>query len=179
MTSQQTPTEIFEHLEKTIQGYMEALDGYTDEQFVHKSADDVWSLGQMYEHLYITSNFFFFANTVRCLEQRKGQMGGEKNQYGDNIFKYNSFPPVKVKIPEVLRGPEPIAKTREDYRSLLEKVLADAKKLIEPVTHDAGNYKCFHPVFGWLNAHEWYHNMDMHFRHHLRQQKELESLAEV
>jgi hypothetical protein len=176
MTSHQTPTEIFQSLEKTIQGYIAALDGYTDEQFAHKTAKDVWSLGQMYEHLYVTANFFFLANTVRCLQQRKGQEGGEKNQYGDNIFKYNSFPPIKVKVPEGLGVPELIAKTRDEYKSLLKKVIEDAQKLIDAVTSDAGNYKCIHPVFGWLNAHEWYHNMDMHFRHHLRQQKELETV---
>jgi hypothetical protein len=177
MTASLTPAEIYVHLERTVRGYITALDTYTDDQFIFKSADEVWSLGQMYEHLYITSHYFFFANILRCFEHRKGQLGGERNQYGDNIFKYNSFPPVKVKIPEPLRGPEPVAKTREEYRVLLEKVITDAQKLIEPLTNDAGEYKCFHPVFAWLNAHEWYHNMEMHFRHHLRQQKELEALA--
>ena len=149
MTSSLSPLEIYEHLERVVKGYQEALDRYSDEQFTHKSAEDVWSLGQMYEHLVLTSNFFFLANTLRCLEQRKGQWGGEKNKYGDNIFEYNSFPPVKIKIPEAVRGPEPVAKTRAAYGPLLEKV---------------------------LNAREWYHNMEMHFKHHLRQQAELEGI---
>ncbi|MFN4146057.1 MAG: DinB family protein [Runella sp.] len=174
MTSQLTPQQIFDSLSQTISGYIAALDTYTDEQFAHKQADDVWSLGQMYEHLLVSANFFFLANTVRCLEQRKGQLGGEKNQYGDNLYKYNGFPPIKIKIPEVLRGPEPVAQNREDYRTLLAKVIEDAKKLVEPVANDAGQYKCLQPAFGWLNAHEWFHLLEMHFRHHLRQQKELE-----
>ena len=106
-------------------------------------------------------------------------MGGERNQYGDNLFKYNSFPPIKVKIPEAVRGPEPVAKTREEYRPLFQKIIMDADFLIEPVTKDAGEYKCLHPAFGWLNAHEWFHNLELHSRHHLRQQKELEGLALV
>ncbi|WP_428657863.1 DinB family protein [Runella sp.] len=176
MTSQLSPAEIYESLEKTITGYINALDGYTDEQFSYKPAEDVWSLGQMYEHLLLSANFFFLANTLRCLEQRKGQLGGEKNQYGDNLYKYNKFPPVKLKIPEVLRGPEPVAKSMDAYRIAFPKVLEDAKKLIEPVTKDAGQYKCIQPAFDWLNAHEWYHLMEMHFRHHLRQQAELEAI---
>ena len=174
MTSTLTPNEIFERLQQTINGYVAQLDNYTDAQFAHKSADDVWSLGQMYEHLYLSSTFFFMANTMRCLEQRKGQMGGEKNQNGDNVFKYNSFPPIKVKIPEALRGPEPVAKNRDDYRPLLENVVAETQKMIEPILADAGEYKCLQPVFGWLNAHEWLQAHEMHVRHHLRQQKELE-----
>lgn len=176
MTSQQTPNEIFEQLSNTLTHYITSLDGYTDAQFAHKSAEDIWSLGQMYEHLIVSGNFFFLANTLRCLEQRKGQIGGDKNQYGDNIFKYNSFPPIKVKIPEPLRGPEPVARNRQAYRPLLVKLLADAQQMLAPVAADAGDYKTMHPALGWLNAHEWFHSLEIHHRHHLRQQKELETL---
>jgi hypothetical protein len=102
--------------------------------------------------------------------------GGEKNQYGDNLYKHNGFPPIKIKIPAAVRGPEPVAKTRAEYKPLLEKIVADAEQLIVPVTDDLGEYKCIQPAFGWLNAHEWYHLMEMHFRHHLRQRAELETL---
>jgi DinB superfamily len=174
MTSTLTPQQIFDSLQQTIHGYMSALNGYTDEQFAQKPSESEWSLGQMYEHLYRSTNFFFLANTVRCLEQRKGQIGGDKNQYGDNLYKYNSFPPIKVKIPEVLRGPEPVAQDRANYAPHFAKILADAQKMIEAVAADDGQYKCIQPAFGWLNAHEWFHLMELHFRHHLRQQKELE-----
>lgn len=177
MTSQQTPAEIFESIEKTMNHYIVSLDGYTDEQFTHKSAEDVWSLGQMYEHLITTANFFFFANTLRCLEQRKGQLGGDHHPYAENAFKHNSFPPVKVKVPEGFGKVEIAAKSRAEYKPLLEKIIEDARKLVQPVTQDTGEYKCCHPIFEWLNAHEWFHNLDMHHRHHLRQQKELESLV--
>ena len=177
MTSQQTPSEIYSSLEITINRYIASLDKYTDEQFIHKPAEDVWSLGQMYEHVLMTANFSFLANTVRCLEQRKGQLGGEHNAYGDNVFKHNGFPPIKVKVPEGLGKIELIPKTQDEYREQLKKVLSDAKALIEPVANDAGEYKCYHPVFAWLNAHEWFHNLEMHSRHHLRQQKELEGIV--
>jgi len=179
MNSTLAPNEIFDRLQQTINGYVAKLDTYTDAQFAHKSAPDVWSLGQMYEHLYLSSSFFFIANTLRCLEQRKGQIGGKKNQNGDNIFKYNGFPPIKVAIPEVLRGPEPVAKSRDDYRALLANIIADTQKKVEPVLADAGEYKCLQPVFGWLNAHEWLHVHEMHLRHHLRQQKELEEWLKI
>jgi DinB superfamily len=179
MTSTRTPQAIFEHLNTTVTGYLTALDGYSDEQFNFKEADDIWSLGQMYEHLVLSGNFFFLANVVRCLEQRKGQIGGEKNQYGDNLYKHNSFPPIKVRIPEALRGPEPVAKSMESYRQSLVQIVTDAQKLIDTVTHDGGEYRCIQPAFGWLNAHEWYHLLEMHFRHHLRQQQELEVFAGV
>jgi hypothetical protein len=176
MTSQQLPAQILSNLKQTIEGYVIALDKYSDEQFSYKSAEDVWSLGQMYEHLSVSSTYFFLANIVRCLEQRKGQIGGEKNEYGNNLFKYNSFPPIKIRIPDVLRGPEPVAKTRDEYKVLFAQIVTDSERLVEPVANDLGEYKCIQPAFGWLDAHEWYHLMEMHFRHHLRQQAELETL---
>ena len=177
MTSQSTTKEIFDSLKATVNGYIEALESYSEVQFTHKEAEDIWSLGQMYEHLTLTGSYFFLANTQRCLDCRKGQLGGEKNQYGDNLYKYNQFPPIKIKIPEVLRGPEPVAKARSEYKFLLEKNLSDAEKLIGLIQNDKGEYKCIQPAFGWLNAHEWYHLMEMHFRHHLRQQTELEGFT--
>jgi len=175
MTSQLSPQAIFDSLQVTVNHYIDSLNNYTEEQFAKKQAEDIWSLGQMYEHLTLTANFFFLANTLRCLEQRKGQLGGEKNQYGDNLYKYNQMPPVKLKIPEPLRGPEPVAKPLAEYKAILEKNLVDASNMIEAIEKDKGEYKCIQPAFGWLNAHEWFHLMEMHFKHHLRQQAELES----
>jgi hypothetical protein len=34
--------------------------------------------------------------------------------------------------------------------------------------------KTAHPAFGFLNAREWFHLIEMHFRHHLRQKKRLD-----
>ncbi len=169
-----TTLEISQKLENTINQYIDSLDNYSDEQFAYKSAEDVWSLGQMYEHLYITSGYFFMAHVMRCLEQRKGQIGGEKNEFGEKQYKFGTFPPIKIKIPEVLRGPEPVAKTSSEYKVLLAKVLVDAQKLIEPIEANDGQYKTLHPAFGWLNANEWFHMLEMHFNHHLRQKTELE-----
>lgn len=173
------PADVYPALQATLESYIAALDRYTDEQFAQKPAEDVWSLGQMYEHLYTGATFFFMANIRRCLERRKGQEGGELNEYGRNLYKYNGFPPIKIKIPEVLRGPEPVAKSREDYKSLFAGILTQARAFIEPVTEDDGTYKTLQPAFGYMTAREWYHLMEMHFRHHLRQQKELEVLSKV
>ena len=166
---------VYKNLESTVNQYISSLDEYSDEQFSFKEDTETWSLGQMYEHINLSSNFFFLANCVRCLEQRKGQVGGEKNEFGEKSFAKNSFPPIKIKIPEALRGPEPVAKAKSEYKAILEKILADAHALIEAVNADAGNYKTLHPPMGFLNAQEWFQLHEMHVRHHLRQKAELET----
>jgi hypothetical protein len=172
-----TATEINESLQNVVNQYITSLDSYSDTLFYAKKDELTWSLGQMYEHLLTSANFFFLANVARCLEQRKGQEGGEKNKFGENAFQYGGFPPVKITMPEALRGADPVAKTQSEYRELLSKVLSDAEKQVEAVSQNDGVYKTYHPALGWLNAYEWFYNLEMHFRHHLRQKAELESWA--
>lgn len=172
-----SPTEVYPNLETIVNQYINSLDDYSDEHFFFKTNDETWSLGQMYEHLTVSSQFFFLANCVRCLEKRKGQEGGEKNEFGEKLFIKGSFPPVKLKIPDAIRGPEPVAKTREEYKSILKKILTDSQNLIEAVSNDDGSYKALQVAMGWLDAKEWYYLHEMHYRHHLRQKTELESLS--
>lgn len=174
-----TPTEIKENYTATMQHYLWALDQYTDEQFAAKPSEHEWSLGQIYEHLFTANTYFFQANVKRCLEQRKGQEGGDMNDNGRNIFKYNSFPPIKVKIPAALRGPEPVARTREAYRSMFQESLQNGLALADAIREDSGVYKTLNPTFGWLNAEEWFRVGEMHARHHLSQQKEREEWLEI
>lgn len=172
-----SPTEVYPNLATVVNQYLNSLDEYTDEQFFFKKDEETWSLGQMYEHLTVSSQFFFLANCVRCLEKRKGQEGGEKTHFGEQQFKYGGFPPVKLKIPDAIRGPEPIAKTREAYKIILKKILSDSQSLIEAVSDDDGSYKALQVAMGWLDSKEWYYLHEMHYRHHLRQKTELESLS--
>jgi DinB superfamily len=176
-----TIQEVNTALHATFAPYLAALDGYTEEQFMYKENEETWSLGQMYEHICGASTHFFLANTVRCLEKRNGQEGGERNEYGDNVMKYNGFPPIKVKVPNPTGAVQPsiVPQAKESYRQRIALILKSADELAEKVTADAGTYRNAHPVFGWLNASEWFRNLEMHTRHHLRQKAELEAFARI
>lgn len=46
---------------------------------------------------------------------------------------------------------------------------------LEPLVRSANpDVKLRHGGFGWLNAQEWHDLIEMHTRHHLRQQADLE-----
>lgn len=164
---------VNQNLISLLKSYQTALGHYTAQQFNFKKSDDIWSLGQMYEHLALSAQFFFLKNIKYCLEQRNGQIGGEKNANGDNVFKYNSFPPIKVKVPG--NAPEPIAQSQESYESIFEKIIQQLDSQIDIVANDTSEYKTFHPVFAWHTAQEWLQSFEMHHRHHLRQKAELEA----
>ena len=126
----------------------------------------------MYEHLVVSANYFFLKNIKYCIEQRNGQIGGEKNANGENVFKYNSFPPIKVKVPG--GGPDPIAQNKANYEELFEKIIHQLETQAAVIESDNGEYKTFHPIFAWHNAQEWLQSFEMHHRHHLRQKADLE-----
>lgn len=168
------PQEIFADISITVKHYLDQLNTYTEEQFNYRSAEGSWSLGQMYEHLALSSFMFFLANTKRCLEKRKGKEEGAMNEHGRALFAVGSFPAIKIKMPEAVAH-VPVARPLAIYKEELQRIVIDAQAMIEPLSQDTGQYKTYHPVFGWLSANEWYKMLEMHLRHHLRQQAELES----
>ncbi len=160
-------------LVKLLNDYKSEVLKYSDADFNYKKSAEIWSIGQMYEHLTLSAGYFFLKNIKYCLEQRNGQMGGDMNSNGENVFKYNSFPPIKVKVPG--NAPEPIAKAQKYYAEELEKIIQQVERQFIDVEENDGSYKTQHPVFGWHNAQQWLHSFEMHHRHHLRQKAELEA----
>ena len=170
-----TQTELKTSFAEIMQSYIDALDRYSDEQFMAKPDEAEWSLGQMYQHLYEANTYFFLANVKRCLEKRKGQRGGEMTAAGDNVYEHNSFPPIKIKRPAAPNTPEPIAQDREIYKALYAQTLSDGLAWAEALAQDDGDYKTEHFRFGWLNGAEWLQGLEIHARHHLRQRQERET----
>lgn len=167
------PQIILKQLEVLLDHYQRKIAEYMPENFVKTGTGEEWSMGQLYTHLLDSSQFFRYQ--VRCcLQQEKGQEGGDKTAAGENIYQYESFPPIKIKIPEAWRGADPIAQAQEAYPPRLEEERHKLTLLLAPLQTDAGVYKTFHQVCGWLNGLEWFKMAEMHWRHHLRQQQEIE-----
>ncbi len=166
--------DLYQEMEVLTNHYIQSLERYTIEDFKRKPRAEVWSMGQIYEHL-LKSNRFFLDQVQACLDRIKGELGGEKTEAGTNMYQHGSFPPIKIKIPEAWQGPEPIAREIDKYPNLYEVELSKWKMIRARVAQDEGKYKTRHAACGMLNALEWYQMIPMHLRHHLKQQQELES----
>ncbi len=171
-----TPETIVQELNDLLDNYKTSLMGYSEAMFIFKSDEDTWSLAQMYEHVCSSAQKFFLANTKRCLEQRNGQEGGEPTEHGKQLMSLGAFPNIKIKVPEAVRT-EIIASPKATYTEAIEIIRTSAASMQTAVEADPGTYRVNHPIFGFLNAHEWFLNLEMHTRHHLKQKKELENLA--
>jgi DinB superfamily len=165
---------VFKELTSVFEEYKQSLNGYSDANFSKKQSETIWSLGQMYEHVCASATLFFLANVNRCLDQRKGQLGGEMTVVGQKLYDLGAFPPQKITIPDDFKGLPIIPKSKNAYVDEINRILEQSFGLLEKLQADQGLYTTQHPIFGALNANQWFKNLEMHTRHHLRQKAELE-----
>jgi hypothetical protein len=159
-------------LEDTFQVYLDGLIDYSKEQFEYNESEEIWSLAQMNEHVLSSGYTFFLANINRCLEKRKGQIGGDLTETGSYILFKDGFPPkTKYKHPEHQKnkGPGIIGQSLEFYIKGMPELLAALLETIPEIVKDKGEYKTQHFLFGWLNAKQWLQNAEYHIRHHINQ----------
>jgi hypothetical protein len=163
-------------LKERFQSYFEALNEVTEAEFNYKESEEIWSLAQMMEHVHGSGYTFFLANVNRCLEQIKGQIGGELTDAGSYIMYKNGFPPAsKYKHPNHKKGttPELVGKEVAHYKKEMPALLEALLVTIPDIEKDAGEYKTQHFVFGMMNAEQWLRNTEFHIRHHIVQMNEL------
>ncbi|TCZ80878.1 DinB family protein [Paenibacillus albiflavus] len=154
-----------------IQTYQDNLHSYSLEQLRFKPKQDVWSIGQMYSHIILTS-LYYLDNVEICAAASKEQQLG-KTEGGDKIFKLGGFPPIRIKLPEPENTPSN-SESKEELIIGLDQVRQKMMEWESKINSINANYKAKHDGFGWLNAREWFDLISMHFTHHLRQKRELE-----
>ena len=155
-----------------IKSYIHDLQKYTAEQLRFKFSEEVWSLGQMYDHM-IAAALDYLDQVEKCA------YGGEKEQAvkteaGERLFALGSFPPVKIKLPDGPANSPCNSDSKEELARRLEQVLERMQEWEKKLNRIHPDSKVRHGGFGWLNAREWFELSGMHFRHHRAQQRELE-----
>jgi len=166
---------LYQEIENHFTHYQNSLKNYNESDFQTKKAEDIWSLAQMYEHLFTSSLFFLKLIKLCTNETPPAKKEGEKTDLGVKAFEYNSFPPIKIKVPEKWRGLVPEGKEISFYKENFSSLLAKIKEYSTRVKAYQGDFKMSHAAWGMLTAAEWYQTLEMHLRHHKRQQGELEN----
>jgi DinB superfamily len=146
---------------------------YSLEQLRYISKEGVWSIGQMYDHLIVVAHEYL-DNMETCATSNEEQVLG-KTQFGEQLFRNGGFPPIKIRLPDELNSPPNNSDSKEHLISRMDQLIQRLNHWESKVNNIYPNYRVEHGGFGWLNAKEWYNLVGMHFHHHLRQKKELES----
>ncbi|MCH1624414.1 DinB family protein [Fredinandcohnia quinoae] len=155
-----------------IETYKSELQNYSLEQLRSITAEGVWSIGQMYDHVILVA-MEYLDHVETCATLKVEQELG-KTDFGEQLFKIGGFPPIKIRLPDELNTPPSNSDSKEDLTSRLDQVMKRLRQWESRVDAINPNYKVKHDGFGWLNASEWFDLVGMHFRHHLRQKYELE-----
>jgi hypothetical protein len=152
----------------------QALNDYSETDFLKKPAEDSWSIGQVYNHLIGATNRFHLPQVHACL-QSSDNANQSKKMPGRITYFLGSIPPTKVKVPPSPEytppQPESIASVRTKLAALRPKMAEMAENLSK---NQSKSGKTAHPAFGYLNAEEWFQLVEIHFRHHLRQKARLD-----
>ncbi|OXM85161.1 DinB family protein [Paenibacillus rigui] len=162
---------------QSIESFKQDLQQYSLEQLRYNTGDGVWSLGQMYRHLIDVADEYLDhveACSKACVEQPLG-----KSEVGEHLYEVGGFPMIRIKLPDLPGNTPDHSQNIEDLTEGLDRVV---RRMIDWETRVDGispHFKEKHEGFGWLTAREWLELIGMHFRHHLRQKKELEARWEL
>jgi hypothetical protein len=166
--------EISQQSAQHLQHYLESLSAYQNSSFLQKTDAETWSLGELYEHLLVSSTYFL-RQAEGCLREEKGSFEGEKTLQGEQMFALGGFPPIKIKVPEKYKSATELSVQDIDYyQKRFQELLDYLPKVQKAIEGNPSSYKRQHAIFGMLTATEWIWCLETHLRHHLRQQKELE-----
>jgi len=170
----ETTQSILSQFEKTAGIWLASLSQYSEEQFVKKPDADSWSIGQVYNHLVAGTRLYHLQQIALCLDGKQIEKNVRKTIPGNLTFFLGSFPPMRIKVPtsETYTPKQP--PNIETMKTGLEKLLKIMRETEKKISGASEIPKTAHPAFGFLNAREWFHLIEMHFRHHLRQKKRLD-----
>ncbi len=165
---------ILFQFEKTAGVWLASLNQYSEEQFIKKPDANSWSIGQVYNHLVAGTRLYQLQQIAQCLKGKQTERNADKRLPGKLTFFLGSFPPIRIKVPpsETYTPKQPV--NIEAMKTGLEKLIKIMQKTEQKLSGVSDNSKTAHPAFGFLNAREWFHVIEMHFRHHLRQKKRLD-----
>jgi hypothetical protein len=169
-----TTQSILSQFEKTAGVWLASLSQYSEEQFAKKPNADSWSIGQVYNHLVAGTRLYPLQQIAQCLEGKQTEKNVGKKFPGKLTFFLGSFPPKRIKVPPSDTYTPKQPPNIEAVKTSLEKLVKIMRETERKLSGASEIPKTAHPAFGFLNAREWFHLIEMHFRHHLRQKKRLD-----
>jgi len=129
----------------------------------------------VYAHLVRATLLYHLRMVDRCLANLDNA-NEQSRPHAQAEFDANESAPVKIKVASSPAYdppmPESIEKVRKDVEATMNRLLSTRDKLIT----DPESGKTEHPSYGFIDAKQWYQVIGMHWKHHLMQLDELDSL---
>jgi uncharacterized damage-inducible protein DinB len=168
-----TSSQLQDRINSSVDFWLDSLDNYSMEELLAKPADDVWSVGQVYIHLWMSAKGFFFKNVVRITTNERTTTGS-KNLPGWIVFTFGKFPAVKVKMPDSVAVQPNQPESKEQIVRKMNEVKTLAAQYIAQLPSLDPKLRTKHPFLGHLSAAEWIRLCELHCNHHRAQLKRID-----
>jgi uncharacterized damage-inducible protein DinB len=157
----------FNKLIEVITRYAYKLNNYTEESFVEKKHEDVWSAAEVYAH--ITS-----ANRLSIRGMHKAMLGEATEDsnplsWQARIIFFLGRIPRGRKAPELLVKRTPKLNSIAEAKNALDDLESELNEIWDSRFKWSKTQKMRHPALGYLNNDQWISFMIVHSNHHLKQ----------
>ncbi len=168
--------KLFQQFEEEWTHWKHALEGYTDEQLIQLTEASGWTIGQVYDHLIMTTYDLSRDWIPECLATFEETGHLAKTAAGTALFLIGRFPPIRAKF----AGPAPAQpQNKAEIETRFDELLESMRSTRDLLNQATQSGKKKHFAFGYLDGWQWYQFITMHLRHHRRQKKRIEGALGV
>lgn len=162
---------LLDHLGKTRDQFLAAVEGLNEAQWNFKPTEDRWSIGEVAEHIAVAEDFIRGATegalATKATAEQMAAAGGKEDQVLEGILDRTQ----KFQAPEPVEPAQRFASMVETLEAYQESRAATMKLAAE-----GGNFRAHvseHPAFGPLDAYGWLFFLSGHSERHVAQIEEV------
>lgn len=165
---------------KTSREWMEELKKFDDQSIALKPSENQWGIAELYDHIMKVARTYQIYNFHKCL--REGvKKGYSKNYIGFVIFDLKYLPNRKMRMEsfptKLVNDFTPILKSKNELIEEFAQFIEEVSSLEKYIVASDSSKKHRHPLFGWINATEWFRLIEIHMAHHLPQRKRISAFV--
>ena len=164
------------HLHATRKMFLDSLDGVTAAQWAWKPSPEVWSVGEVAEHIALSEDMLFgvvrkVASGPAATEEQKAAAKG-KDEF---ILKAMVDRSKKAQAPEPLK-PSHKWQTKEELIAAFKKSRDNSIAYVQTTQDDLRGHAVPHPIFKQLDAYQWVLLLSSHSERHILQLQEVKGM---
>jgi hypothetical protein len=167
---------IIENFNRTTDLWIKELEQYDFIQLCAKPSANSWSLGQLYLHLVNETRYYI--DQIKTCISTNDHSTEEPSSNAKTMFLNNDFPDEALEgAPGNAYIPQPDSK--EQLINALLNLKTEMSKVAVMISESQFKGRTKHPGLSYFCADEWLQFAEMHFRHHLRQRKRIDSFLKT
>jgi hypothetical protein len=155
-------------IDAALADYRAQLDIIPDELFTETPKGGGWCYAEVYSHI-LQATLSSSIALERCISNNCKPTTKGLNFFGRLAMLVGQYP-IKIKMPEEVAARLPAAKiNKEEARNLIVKCRKRVEELAPLLKNAPPAARHKHPLFGMLDAQQWFKFIRIHLQHHLKQ----------